>query len=344
MMKYFFSIMQLICTHGLIVYFLFFTAISSLAGQVTHDVKNSHDSPLLSRYDGSYIIGYEKKEYGDFLLLLSAPKAWNEVPEKKITVEGKHTRIIYVAPKDRSTLEVFRNYQQELKNRNFEVLFSCQKEECGKKEGLVMVRQLLYPQNNKLKNMGQLTEMVFSSPVDMRYLSAKVTGDVNAYVSIFIAKETFKHFEQTYSRAIILLDIIEMKAMESKMVIVPAQKMAEEINETGSFSLYGIYFDTDSSVIKAESQSTLNEIEKLILQNAEMKLYIVGHTDNVGEFDYNMKLSQKRGSAVMEALLKNHSIDPERIEAYGVGMLSPKATNDTPKGSQKNRRVELVKQ
>ena len=207
-----------------------------------------------------------------------------------------------------------------------------------------MVRQLLYPQNNKLKNMGQVTEMVFSSPVDMRYLSAKVTGEVDAYVSIFIAKETFKHFEQTYSRAIVLLDIIEMEAMESKMVIVPAQKMAKEINDKGSFSLYGIYFDTDSSVIKAESQSTLDEIEKLIRQNPEMKLYIVGHTDNVGEFDYNMRLSQKRGYAVMEALLKKHSIDPERLKAYGVGMLSPKATNNTSKGRQTNRRVELVKQ
>ncbi|MBA3011915.1 MAG: hypothetical protein KKF12_09025 [Proteobacteria bacterium] len=76
-MNYFFSIMPLLCKYGLIVYFLLFTAISSLAGQVTNDVKNSQDSPLLSRYDGSYIIGYEKKEYSDFPLLLSGPKAWD---------------------------------------------------------------------------------------------------------------------------------------------------------------------------------------------------------------------------------------------------------------------------
>ncbi|MBA3011914.1 MAG: OmpA family protein [Desulfobacula sp.] len=85
-------------------------------------------------------------------------------------------------------------------------------------------------------------------------------------------------------------------------------------------------------------------MSQLILQNAEMKLYIVGHTDNEGAFDYNMNLSQKRGYAVMEALLKKHNIDPERLKAYGVGMLSPKATNDTQKGRQMNRRVELVKQ
>ncbi|HKI49458.1 MAG TPA: DUF4892 domain-containing protein, partial [Desulfobacteria bacterium] len=249
---------------------------------MTNDVKGSQDDPLLSRYEGSFIIGYEKKQYSDFQLFLSVPKAWDDVPEKKIKVEGKHTRIIYVAPKDRSTLEVFRNYRQELKDKNFEILFSCQKGECGKKDGLVMIRQLLYPQNNKLRNMGQMTEMVFSSPVDMRYLAAHVSGEVDAYVSIFIAKETFKHFEQTYSRSIVLLDIIESEAMESKMVVVPAQKMAKEINEKGSFALYGIYFDTGSSVVKEESRATLNEIEKLLAQDDDLKLYIVGHTDNVG--------------------------------------------------------------
>jgi len=343
-MNHFIMAFRLICALGLVVCFMCLSFIPAQAAPVTKDVAGSQDSPLLKRYEGSYIIGYEKKEYSDFMLPLSVPRAWNQAPEKKLALEGKHTRIIYVAPEGRSTLEVFRNYQQALKEKNFNVLFSCRKNECGKKDGLVMIRQWLYPQDNKLKNMGQVTEMAFSSPVDMRYLAAKVTGAVNAYVSIFVAKETFNHFDQTFSRAVVLLDIIEMKAMESKMIVVPARKMAREINEKGSFSLYGIYFDTDSSVVKAESAPTLNEIEKLLRENKNMKLFIVGHTDNQGAFDYNMTLSQKRGQAVMEALVKHHGINPERLKAYGVGMLSPKAANDTEQGRKKNRRVELVKQ
>lgn len=330
----------LVCVAG----FLLLAPVSGVAKQVTRDVVGSQDNALLSRYEGSFIIGYEQKKFSDFLLPLSAPGKWDEQPEKKIKVEGKHTRIIYVAPKDRSTLEVFRNYQKELKDKNVEILFSCEKNECGKGEGLVMIRQILYPLDNRLKNMGQVSGMAFSSPVDMRYLSAKITGEKEAYVSIFVAQETFKNFEETYSRAIILLDIIETEAMETKMVVVPAQKMAAEINEKGSFSLYGIYFDTDSAVIKPESKDTLIEIKKLIQETPGLKLYIVGHTDNVGGFDYNMTLSQKRGNAVVEALVKNHGIDSGRLKAFGVGMLSPKTSNDTQKGRSLNRRVELVKQ
>ena len=65
-----------------------------------------------------------------------------------MTVEGEHTRIIYVATQDRSTLEVFRNYQNELKGDNVEILFSCAKNECGKKEGLALVRNFCIPRRH----------------------------------------------------------------------------------------------------------------------------------------------------------------------------------------------------
>ena len=328
----------------LIAGFLGMTSISGVAKKVSRDVENSQDSALISRYEGSFIIGYEHKKYSDFLLPLSAPKTWEADLEKEMTVEGAHTRIIYVAPKERSTLEVFRNYQNELKGDNVEVLFSCAKNKCGKQEGLAMVRNFLYPQEAQLKNMGQVTQYAFSSPVDMRYLVAKISGKKEAYLSIFVAKETYTNFEETASRAIILLDVIEIEAMEKKMVVVPAEKMAEELNTKGSFSLYGIYFDTDSSMIKPESREALIEIEKLFQQNTQLKLYIVGHTDNVGGFEYNINLSQKRGKAVVDALIKNHGVDPKLLKPYGVGMLAPKAPNDTDENRRLNRRVELVKQ
>ncbi len=312
--------------------------------EVTQDTPNSHDNPLISRYEGSFIIGYSHQQYSDLTLPLSIPKIWDATVEKSIEAEGEHTRIIYVAPKGRSTLEVFRNYQNELQKDNTEVLFSCEKSECGKKDGLVMVRKLLYPPERKLKNMGQVTEYAFSSPEDMRYLVAKISGPKEAYLSLFVAKETFTNFSETAARPIILLDIIEMEAMEQKMVVVPADEMAQKIQEHGSFSLYGIYFDTDSSTIKSESNGTLLEIEKLLVENPAMRLYIVGHTDNVGGFEHNMTLSQQRGKAVLEKLLQNNTIDPKRLQSHGVGELAPKASNDTEEGRKLNRRVELVKQ
>lgn len=169
----------------LVAGFLSLTSISGVAKEVTRDVDNSQDNALISRYEGSFIIGYAHKEYSDFLLPLSAPKTWEPELEMIMRVEGEHTRIIYVAPEKRSTLEVFRNYQNELKGDNVEILFSCEQSECGKKEGQVMVQKILYPLEAQLKNINKVTEHAFTFPVDMRYLSAKITGSKEAYISIF---------------------------------------------------------------------------------------------------------------------------------------------------------------
>ncbi|MEA3431203.1 MAG: OmpA family protein, partial [candidate division WOR-3 bacterium] len=79
-------------------------------------------------------------------------------------------------------------------------------------------------------------------------------------------------------------------------------------------------------------------------QNPELKLYVVGHTDNVGSLTYNMKLSQARADAVVTKLISEYSVNAERLEAHGFGFLAPVASNKTEEGRVKNRRVELVEQ
>ena len=75
-----------------------------------------------------------------------------------------------------------------------------------------------------------------------------------------------------------------------------------------------------------------------------LKLNVVGHTDNVGGMDSNMKLSMARGEAVVQALVARYGIAADRLKGYGVSSLAPVASNDSDAGRAKNRRVELVKQ
>ena len=97
------------------------------------------------------------------------------------------------------------------------------------------------------------------------------------------------------------IHLIEKQAMNQD-VQADASSMDKSIRETGKAALYGIYFDTGKSDIKPESQGTLKEISKLLKDNPSLKLYVVGHTDNVGNLDSNMKLSQDRAAAVVNAL------------------------------------------
>jgi len=141
----------------------------------------------------------------------------------------------------------------------------------------------------------------------------------------------------------VFLTVVEKQAMKQE-IVADAKFMAEGINTTGHVAIYGIYFDFNKANIKPESEPALKEITKLLQQDAKLKLYVVGHTDNVGGLDYNMKLSQQRAEAVVKELVSKYKIAPDRLKAGGVGPLAPVASNDTEDGKAKNRRVELVKQ
>jgi OOP family OmpA-OmpF porin len=139
------------------------------------------------------------------------------------------------------------------------------------------------------------------------------------------------------------INIIEKEAM-AQDVVADASSMAKSINETGKVAVYGIYFDTGKSTLKTESTPTLQEIAKLLKADPALKVYVVGHTDNTGTFEANMKLSLDRANAVVDALVSQHGVNAASLKAWGDGPTAPVATNRTEEGKALNRRVELVKQ
>jgi len=139
------------------------------------------------------------------------------------------------------------------------------------------------------------------------------------------------------------ITIVEKQAMNQD-VVADASSMAKSIKESGKVAVYGIYFDTGKSTLKPESTPTLKEITKLLKADPNLKLYVVGHTDNVGKIETNMKLSMDRAIAVVNALVTQYSVNAARLYSCGDGPTCPVATNDTEEGKALNRRVELVKQ
>jgi outer membrane protein OmpA-like peptidoglycan-associated protein len=140
-----------------------------------------------------------------------------------------------------------------------------------------------------------------------------------------------------------ILTIVEKAAMVQELV-ASADAFANGLKTTGHIAVEGIYFDTAKTELKPESDKAIAEVAKLLKTDTGLKLYVVGHTDNAGALDGNMKLSQGRAQAVVQALVKSHGIAATRLHAYGSGPYSPVASNDSEEGRAKNRRVELVKQ
>ncbi len=104
----------------------------------------------------------------------------------------------------------------------------------------------------------------------------------------------------------------------------------------------GVYFETGKAILKKESNKALDAVIGVMKDNPTYKLKISGHTDNVGEDDASMQLSKDRAQAVEQYLETTGGLNADRFIVLGYGNTRPVASNDTPEGRAKNRRVEFV--
>lgn len=321
-------------------------ALSLVGAVAQQEVSGARDFPLIKRYEGSRLVGYSVKPYDSAKLIvgkLNVGPDGQPSPEEWRLLEGRHTRLLYLAPRERSSLEVFRNYERDLAAKGFTVLFKCSGDDECQSAGAELNR-VLYPATAALQNSDN-SKFAFNVPIEPHYLAATLTTPEGPVaVSLYVAMESGGAFPETKDRVAVLLDVVEDKPMDQKMVTVDAAKMANEIKTTGRVALYGLYFDTDKAELKAESAPSLAEIGKLLNGQPALKVYIVGHTDNAGGFDYNMGLSQRRAKSVVDRLVQSYGISADRLKPVGAGMIAPVASNDDESGRSKNRRVEIIKQ
>jgi OmpA-OmpF porin, OOP family len=347
--------------------FLFSAATAHADATIpTADLEGASDNPITQRYDGSYIVAYEQSEYTDFTVPLAPLKrdadpdkrdVMNNVvfaPEKSLEIEGKLTRITYLLPEGRSPLEVLRNFQTVVTGQGGEVLFECKKEDCGgdasrSSDGggneMSLMMTFFHAADLQVENFSNASCALTSAITDQRFFSAKVPQDGgDAYVTV----QTFTVSDDLYckafnARTVALVQVVEPKPRDQKMVVVKSAEMESSLSQLGSISLYGILFDTDKADLKPESAPTLQEIATLLQQDPAMSVLVVGHTDNHGDYGHNLDLSERRAQAVKAALEKTYGIDGKRLTAAGAGMMAPVASNDSEEGRAKNRRVVLVK-
>jgi outer membrane protein OmpA-like peptidoglycan-associated protein len=138
------------------------------------------------------------------------------------------------------------------------------------------------------------------------------------------------------------LDIIEKQQMQQD-VVGNADALQSGLKEAGHVEVPGILFEFGKSEIKPESEAALVEVVRLLQANPALRVWVVGHTDNVGSVESNMTLSGARAAAVVKALVQK-GIDPKRLAPHGAGPYAPVASNATEDGRARNRRVELVAQ
>lgn len=299
------------------------------------DVAGSKDHPLVTRFSGAEIAAYKAADYDEAVMPIKPIKDDDMVtPDQILSVEGKVTRINYKCPPGKTALEVMRNYEQALAASNFKVIFQCKGADCGSSEGLDMGAYII--------NSGKISPGGFGgssfNPKNRYLLAQREQGGENVYVMLYVMEDESNGYTPVFEQ------VVEMKPMQTGQVkVLDAAAMEQSLTATGKVSIYGVYFDTAKAEIKPDSQAALSEMVKLMNADPALKVYIVGHTDNIGTLPVNLELSQRRADAVVQALAAA-KISPDRMLAKGVASLAPVSTNASEQGRSLNRRVELVVQ
>lgn len=287
----------------------------SMPTLAAREIKTDH--PLVKPYVGSTIYSKDVKEFDAYRVFMGWDKSAKAYRTE--TLEGKVTKIIYKNPPKRSVLELYRNYESALKAEGVTVLYECDQARKACVDGYVGAH---------LRREFSLAAIGNQAG---RYLYARLDrGDQTAYLMLAVGEANTD------------VHVVEMKKMQTGMVALNLAALTDGLDRQGYVVVEGIYFDTDRTELKPESDPAIAEVAKLLQQRAKLELYVVGHTDMQGSIGHNMSLSEGRARSVVARLVQGHGIDASRLEGRGVGPLAPVASNGQDGGRAKNRRVVLV--
>jgi len=151
-----------------------------------------------------------------------------------------------------------------------------------------------------------------------------IKKDGYAFASKFIDKEEIQHLMQT-----------EDLTMRGKNIELQELKLGQP------YTINDILYATNSSELNQRSKFILKQFARFLHEHPTIQIAIHGHTDDIGQDDFNLQLSDERAHSVLEFLVKN-GIDTKRLNAKGFGKTKPKVPNDSNENRAKNRRTEFV--
>ncbi len=131
-------------------------------------------------------------------------------------------------------------------------------------------------------------------------------------------------------------------AQESAAAPTSVAELTTLLEQAGRATLDDLEFETGASTLQPASYASLRALAEYLAVNPARHVMLVGHTDAVGDLAANIALSRKRAEAVRTRLIEVLAVNPAQLSAEGAGWLAPRASNLTPEGRARNRRVEVV--
>ncbi|MFZ5549830.1 MAG: OmpA family protein [Pseudomonadota bacterium] len=313
------------------------------------DLPGAQDHPLMRRFTGAWLVGYRQEPWAQALWPTGPGVAgWDKLKDVA-TLEGQVTRLVYLTPRGKGPLEVFRNHEQAFTAAGFQKQFACEAD-CDKLYW-TWYRHTKPVDGLRWQTEGHITTESNSrysmnsalQPTQGRFWAGRAErGGKPVHVLLYTgdAANNITGMAATY------VQIVEPRPMATGQVqVADAAALQAGLSAEGRATLGGLLFDTGKAELKPDSRVQLEAMAAVLKGQPQWKVFIVGHTDNVGLLEANLALSQARAQAVVAALAAApYGIDARRLLARGVANVAPVASNADEPGRARNRRVEMVLQ
>lgn len=238
-----------------------------------------------------------------------------------------------------STLELMQPLRSQIEAAGFAISFECETLVCGGYDFRYGTEVL--PEPDMHVDLG-----------DFRYLAA--SGANSEQIAVLVSRSGLTGFVQV-TQIGGQAPVLQAKAVAAapKPTAAPIPARTDPPTQKGLPFLAGLeaghaqvledlVFASGSSALAAGRYGSLAGLAAWLEADAQRRIILVGHTDASGTLEGNVKLSKLRAESVRQELLRSYKVAPEQVQAEGIGFLSPRASNLTPEGRDKNRRVEVM--
>ncbi len=234
-----------------------------------------------------------------------------------------------------TTLSLYGPLRDQVKGAGYEIIFECETRTCGGFD--FRFNTEVMPEPDMHVDLG-----------DFRFLSAQKGAEA---VSILVSRSTGAAYVQitrvSEAPASVVsvdtaIDLDEPVVSRAVADSTAPSNVGAALDDAGVAVLDDLVFASGAATLSDGEYPSLAAVAAWLQANPDGTIALVGHTDASGSLAANVALSERRAEAVAEAVIQTYAADPARVTAKGVGYLSPRATNQTEEGRQKNRRVEVI--
>ena len=267
-------------------------------------------------------------------------------PTEMLRESGAHTQQVYtIEGYEVATVRLYQSYLNYFEDQGFEILFNGIDEELSDGNPRGFLNDTIV--GNMARNSGAAYILTRSPSADHIVAVSFFDRRGNRRIQVDVLEiDEMETFDLTAQEPAPQEDMAEAEAEAELDEFVPSTQDAAALEsglvEEGRVVVEAILFAFDDDEILPESADALETVAALMEENSGLDLLVVGHTDGVGSFDYNLRLSLDRAQSVVAWLSDEHGISDGRLRPAGAGPMSPITTNRTEDGRAQNRRVELV--